>query len=79
MIARAKYLATTPTNISTDIRRFCAEIEPNGEPVFIESNHYEAAVVGRCYANVTSFLPILRRRKAVRLDHLGIARNLHDC
>ena len=51
----AKYIATTPTSISTGIQAFCADVEPNAEPVYIEVATHETAAIGQCYANVADF------------------------
>ncbi len=50
-----KYTATTPTVISELVKRFCAELEPNTEPVYIKNMCCGEAMMGRCYVNVVAF------------------------
>lgn len=51
----AKYNATTPTVVSDLIRSFCAELEPNAEPLYIDHLNDDEAKLGRCYINAANF------------------------
>ena len=50
-----KYAATTPTVISELVKTFCAELEPDREPVYVENMCCDGAMMGRCYTNVATF------------------------
>ena len=51
----AKYNASTPTAISELVKSFCADLQPNGEPAYVQNEHFHGAMMGRCYVNVAAF------------------------
>lgn len=54
-MTHAKYIATTPPAISEPIRDFCAHLEPNAEPIYVDHLQDDDADMGRCYVNVAAF------------------------
>lgn len=48
----ARYVATTPREISSAIRQFCSTLSSH-TPVYVDVNPHYMALMGRCYDNVT--------------------------